>query len=166
MIKVFISYKTEDLSTARGVKGAIEQHADFETYLDRVDDSLLKDNPKLAQHLLRRIDECDQLLAVVGETTVRSWWVPWEIGVGSAKHYFLATYLRGQVDLPSYLERWPILRSPAHINKYCELSRRVSQERHTFLAEEDAPLRREALKARTARDFHTELRRALGQSHL
>ena len=164
MIKVFISYKSDDLRISHAVKQAVEEHYDFEAYLDRIDDALLKDGPSLANHLLKRIDECDQLLAVVGPMTVESWWVPWEIGVGSEKHYFLATYLHGQVVLPSYLKKWPILRSKADINKYCELSRRKAQDRNVVFARESTAFRRETESARIAANFHTELRRALGQS--
>ena len=163
MIKVFISYKSNDFGNSRIVKQAIEKNHDFKAYLDRIDDALLKDGPGLASHLLKRIDQCDQLLAVVGPTTAGSWWVPWEIGVGSEKHYFLATYLHGQVELPSYLKKWPILRSMADIDKYCELSRRKTRDRSVVFAREHSAFERETVSARIAANFHTELRRALGQ---
>lgn len=160
---MFISYKTEDFLTAQTVKKAIEAHDDFKAYLDRIDDSLLKDDPELAEHLLRRIDECDQLLAVVSRVTVASWWVPWEIGVGSEKHYFLATFLRDKVPLPSYLGRWPVLRSTVDVPKYCDLSRRMSKQRDLVVARESTTLGREAVSAHTATVFHARLRSALGQ---
>ena len=131
--------------------------------MDRINDALLKDGPGLANHLLKRIDECDQLLAVVSPTTAGSWWVPWEIGVGSEKHYFLATYLHGQAELPSYLKKWPILRSMADIEKYCELSRRKTRDRDVVIAREYTAFGKETGSAQIAADFHTELRQALGQ---
>lgn len=164
MIKVFISYKTEDVSTALRVKNAIGQKYGFDTYLDKVDDSLLKDDPALAEHLLKRIGECDQLLAVVSKMTAASWWVPWEIGVGSERRYFLATYLQDQVELPTYLRKWPILRSDADIEKYCELSRRLNAQRDVALVKESTTIGKESASTRMATLFHAELRRALGQS--
>lgn len=79
------------------------------------------------------------------------------------KHYFLATYLHGQVELPSYLKKWPILRSMADIDKYCELSHRKTRDRRVVFAREHTAFRRETGSARIAANFHTELRRALGQ---
>ena len=163
VIKVFISYKTDDYLTALTVKSAIERHNNFDTYLDRVDDSLLKDDPALAERLLQRIDDCDQLLAVVSCTTVESWWVPWEIGVASGKHYLLATYLQDEVELPEYLSRWPVLRSAAAIDQYCSFSRNLAEHRERLLTEDLALDKRQAVNARLATIFHTRLRKALGQ---
>lgn len=162
MTKVFISYTTDDFAVAFRVRDTIDRHYDFSAYLDRIDDALLKDGPGLADHLLRRIDECDQLLAVVGSMTKESWWVPWEIGVGSEKHYFLATYSEGYVALPSYLLKWPALHSASDIDLYCEISRRqrrldTARARTQYFSEQAA--RREH-----AADFHRDLRRALGQT--
>lgn len=163
MTKVFISYKTDDIDVATRVKRAIERHYDFTTYLDRIDDALLGDGPDLAGHLLRRIDECDQLLAVVGHTTKESWWVPWEIGVCSEKHYFLSTFCDRYVSLPSYLLKWPVLHSESDIDQYCSLSRKeqasqISAARYLQLSEQDAARRS------SAANFHRNLREILGQA--
>ena len=161
MIRVFISYKSDDLAVAKGVKSTIERHDDFRAYLDRVDDSLLKDNPNLADRLRERIDQCDQLLAVVGPKTKLSWWVPWEIGVGSEKNYFLSTYCMEDVLLPSYLKRWPVLSSAGDIDQYCKLSRRHRTRR---IAAEVVHLSEQEVRRDTAAAFHGELRRTLGQA--
>ena len=161
MIHVFISYKSEDLAVAIDVKSTIERHDDFKAYLDRVDDTLLKNDPHLADRLRERIDQCDQLLAVVGPNTKLSWWVPWEIGVGSEKNYFLSTYCMHYVRLPGYLERWPVLRSDSDIDQYCDLSRRhkargIVAARSLYLSEQEAA-------QNTAAAFHRDLRQRLGQ---
>lgn len=163
MIKVFISYKTNDLTVARRVRDAIDRHDDFKSYLDRIDDAVLRDGPDLADHLLKRIDQCDQLLAVVGRTTKLSWWVPWEIGVGSEKNYFLATYSEEDVQLPSYLKTWPALHSKPDVDRYCQMSRR--RRRNLEVATEEVYLAEEvtATRRRHAADFHRDLRRALRQ---
>ena len=163
MIRVFISYKSDDLAVAKGVKSTIERHDDFRAYLDRVDDSLLKDDPNLADRLRERIDQCDQLLAVVGPATKQSWWVPWEIGVGSEKNYFLSTYCKGYMSLPGYLERWPVLRSDSDIDKYCNLSRR-HRARGVVAASSVQLSEQEEVRQVTAAAFHRNLRRALGQA--
>ena len=163
MPKVFISYKTDDLEVATRVRQAIDRQDGFTTYLDRIDDALLQDGPDLADQLLQRIDECDQLLAVVGVMTKESWWVPWEIGVGSEKHYFLATYSERYVQLPSYLIKWPTLHSMSDIDHYCETSQRehrrlrVAKASTVYLSEQE-------VASRSAADFRRELRRVLGQA--
>lgn len=165
MIYVFISYKSTDLAVAKGVKSKIEQHDDFKAYLDRVDDTLLKNDPDLADRLRERIDECDQLLAVVGPETRLSWWVPWEIGVGSEKNYFLSTYCRRSVTLPSYLKRWPVLRSDSDIDQYCDLSRRHRRDRdRRIVAARTVHLSEQGVRQTTAAAFHNDLRHALGQT--
>ena len=164
MTRVFISYKTDDIEVARGVKRAIERQYDFTAYLDRVDDALLRDGPGLAEHLLKRIEECDQLLAVVGPATKESWWVPWEIGVCSEKSYFLATFCQKYVSLPSYLSKWPVLHSEADIDQYCQQSRKerrsleIATARTVYLSE------RETVRRNSADAFHRNLRRVLGQA--
>ena len=163
MLRVFISYKTDDLEVAARVRQAIDRHYGFTAYLDRIDDALLQDGPDLADRLLQRIDQCDQLLAVVGPRTKESWWVPWEIGVGSEKHYFLATYSEGYIQLPSYLMKWPALHSMSDVDRYCEMSQRehgrlrVAKANAVYLSEQEA-------SRKSAADFHRELRRALGQA--
>ena len=162
MIKVFISYKTDDLAIAASVRQAIDRHSDFSAYLDRIDDALLQDGPDLADHLLERIGECDQLLAVVGPSTKLSWWVPWEIGVGSEKHYFMATYSEDYVQLPSYLKKWPALHSALDIDWYCEISRRQWRRLNTATAR-TVYLSEQTMRREHAANFHRELRRILGQ---
>ena len=162
MTRVFISYKTDDLSVATRVKRAIERHYDFTTYLDRIDDDLLRDGPDLAGHLLRRIDECDQLLAVVGRTTKESWWVPWEIGVCSEKHYFLSTFCDSHVLLPSYLLKWPVLHSESDIDQYCDLSRKERASQMTEARYLDFS-QREIARRRSAAAFHRNLRQRLAR---
>lgn len=120
--KVFISHKDSDSSLARRVASRVRSNG-LSTYLDSVDDALIKDGPELADHLLRRMAECQQLIAVVSNQTKGSWWVPWEIGVGSEKGFRMASYSEFSVDLPSYLEKWPSLHSDHHIDLYCQYSK-------------------------------------------
>ena len=118
MAKVFVSHKKEDATLAEKVARRIRLNG-LETYVDTIDDALLKDGPDLAEHLLRRMGECQQLIAVVSTSTKGSWWVPWEIGVGSEKSFRMASFSETYVTLPSYLEKWPALHTDQHIDQYC-----------------------------------------------
>ncbi len=160
MAKVFVSHKNEDATLAEKVARRIRWNG-LETYVDTIDDALLKDGPDLAEHLLRRMGECQQLIAVVSTSTKGSWWVPWEIGVGSEKSFRMASFSETYVTLPSYLEKWPALHTDQHIDQYCQLSKQtevtLNQEIRQTLSED----RRVQVRKSTARDFHKQLKAAL-----
>lgn len=160
MSKVFISHKSTDVVVAKKVSDRIKRNG-LDTYLDVIDDALLKDGPELADHLLRRMGTCDQLIAVVSSQTKESWWVPWEIGVGSEKGFRMASFSEGYVTLPSYLEKWPSLKTELDIDLYCRYSK-IAQNR---IDEGVRSLQSEVAKDRifksNAFDFHRDLKAAL-----
>jgi hypothetical protein len=144
-IKVFISHKNTDTDLATRVANRVRFN-DLEVYLDKVDDALLKDGPDLADHLLQTKD---------------SWWVPWEIGVGSEKGFRMASYSEAFVRLPSYLEKWPDLHSDRDIDLYCEYSKKNERELGNLtqrILTEDS--RMQLIKAESQK-FHHKLKAAL-----
>ena len=160
-IKVFVSHQHEDGALAAQVSAQIKLN-DLDTYVDVIDDALVKDGPQLADHLLARMDECQQLIAVVSTATKTSWWVPWEIGVGSEKGFRMASYSQQFVVLPSYLKKWPELHSSADIAQYCSLSKQadaevLQREQRTVLSEQA----RLNIRKSHALDFHTRLKALL-----
>lgn len=162
MSKVFISHKNTDSTLAARVSRRLRLNG-FETYLDVIDDALLKDGPDLASHLLDRMRQCDELIAVVSTATKDSWWVPWEIGVGSEKGLRMASFSETYIALPSYLEKWPALHTDQHIDEYCRLSKQadvIVNRRMTATLNED---RRMDIRKSEAFDFHRQLRSALRQ---
>ncbi|MGJ8586416.1 MAG: toll/interleukin-1 receptor domain-containing protein [Marinosulfonomonas sp.] len=162
--KIFISHKNTDAELAASVAKRIEANG-LETYLDTIDDALVKDGPDLADMLLQRMELCNQLIAVVSEQTKDSWWVPWEIGVGSEKNFRMASYSRSYVFLPSYLKKWPELHSDQDIDLYCQFSKRADldislQMRSAYT--ETAKLR---VAKSGAQDFHHTLMRRLSRGY-
>ena len=161
-IRVFISHAGTDSRVATDVAAQVRSNG-LGTYLDVIDDALMKDGPQLADHLLGRMDQCQQLIAVVSTETKESWWVPWEIGAGAEKGFRMATFSQLYVYLPSYLTKWPNLRSNADIASYCRLSREVADEvarresKSLTLAEQVDIRKNEAF------NFHTRLKNRLGQ---
>ena len=158
--KVFISHKSDDTNIAERVARRVQSNR-LETYLDTIDDALLKDGPDLADHLLKRMGECQQLIAVISTYTKASWWVPWEIGVGSEKGFRMASFSDSHVALPSYLEKWPALHTERHIDLYCEYSKqtesKLTQRIRGMINEE----RRIELRKTEATDFHKKLKSAI-----
>lgn len=160
MAKVFVSHKNADSSLAERVARRVRANG-LETYLDTVDDALLKDGPDLADYLLRRMSECQQLIAVVSSTTKDSWWVPWEIGVGSEKGFRMASFSETYVILPSYLEKWPALHTDQHIDLYCQYSKNTETVMNRRMRDVWTEDRRVQVRKSEALDFHKQLRAAL-----
>jgi hypothetical protein len=46
---------------------------------------------------------------VVSQTTILSWWVPFEIGVATRADRRIATFRRDSAPLPAFLKIWPVL---------------------------------------------------------
>lgn len=125
---IFISYKTEDTAVAHRVNERVKLNPGFTTYFDKIDDADIADGPNLAEHLRKRISECDQLMAIVSHNTAESWWVPWEIGVGFEREFKMASYIEESAvklieSLPSYLKIWPRLQSMTDVDTYCRNSK-------------------------------------------
>jgi len=133
----------------------------LDTYLDTIDDALAKDGPELSDLLLRRMGECQQLIAVVSSGTKDSWWVPWEIGVGSEKGFRMASYSENYIVLPSYLEKWPALHNDRHIDLYCEYSKRVEGTVNRRMREALTENTRVSIRKSVASDFHSRLKSAI-----
>ena len=82
----------------------------YPCYLDTFDPGVAGDSPYLEGYLRQVIGRCRALMAIVSPKTRSSWWVPLEIGVALEKEKHIATFLLTEVDLPSYLWLWPMLR--------------------------------------------------------
>jgi len=160
MAKVFISHKNTDSLIADRVARRVRANG-LETYLDIIDDALLKDGPDLADVLLKRMSECQQLIAVVSTSTKDSWWVPWEIGVGSEKGFRMASFSESYVSLPSYLEKWPALHTDAHIDLYCAYSVRTETSLNNRMRNVLTEDRRVELRKSESVDFHKQLKAAI-----
>lgn len=159
-IRVFVSHKNTDIELARLVASRLNRNG-LPTYLDQVDDSLLRDSPDLADHLLNRMSECNQLIAVVSVSTKDSWWVPWEIGVGSEKRFRMATYSANYVDLPSYLRKWPALKSVDDLDLYCALSKTYDSAVNSRTRFESDQRYVRSVERTEASNFHRQLMTSL-----
>ena len=107
---IFISHQSSDRVAAERVAITLSRLG-YPCYVDTLDPSVDGDNPRLESYLRQVIAQCRALMAVVSVTTKNSWWVPLEIGVALERERYIATYLLTEVDLPSYLWLWPMLRN-------------------------------------------------------
>lgn len=161
MTKVFISHKDSDAAVARTVASRVRRNG-FDVYLDSIDPVLVRDGPELAEYLLNRMSECQQLIAVVSISTRNSWWVPWEIGVGSEKGFRMATFCSDQgISLPTYLEKWPVLRSIYDVDTYCTMSRQSDNAIRSATAGLYTDAAVMGVRRNKIADFHKDLRATL-----
>ena len=112
--------------------------------------------------ITKRIMQCTHLLAIASQTTVQSWWVPFEIGEATIVDRRIATFKIGQTDLPDYLRKWPIMSREPHLDLFIK----------AYKAEQvGSSIRRlrEALGAGTgeltADRFHTELKQSIRRGY-
>ena len=159
---MFVSHKDLDEATARRVSSRLQTNG-FEVNLDAVDPALVRDGPELSDYLLRRMGECQQLIAVVSSATASFWWVPWEIGVGSEKGYRMASFSLSSVQLPSYLRKWPSLRSMEDIDTFCQFSTQTDQRIRTASVGVLSEARRMGVRRSRVADFHRDLKEALAR---
>ena len=158
--KVFISHKESDTAEAESVARRVRVNG-LDVYLDSIDNALYKDGPELADYLLKRMGECQQLIAVLSSETKDSWWVPWEIGVGSEKGFRMASYAISYVQLPSYLQKWPVLKSLSDVDKYCQYSARTKPDVYGLTESRRVASSSLSTRKLNAAKFHTALKTAL-----
>ncbi len=154
---VFISHRSTDDALAKRIHDYLRA-AGLNCYLDDVDHSLLYATD-ITTAIISRLCACSHLLAVVSDTTSGSWWVPFEIGVGTVQETRIATYRAAYITLPDYLKKWPILSSTTDLQayaRYCDRDAKILLEKGLTTAAASASVQ-------TASQFHRELKRALGQ---
>ena len=119
----FISHKGDDIDVAVQV-GDLIHLCGLNGYLDHWDPRVDGDSPELESHLRDVIRQTPSILAIVSESTVTSWWVPFEIGVARETKSVIATVLAVDenrataMELPSYLKTWPILASAEELRDW------------------------------------------------
>lgn len=128
-MKIFISHKKEDGSRALLVKGALDKKG-VPSYLDVLDNDTANDGKALTDHIKTNLNSCTDVIVVMTESTKKSWWVPFEIGMSAQKDMPTASFLSSDVELPDYLSYWPRLKYVEDIATYVDVRR--SFERGTW----------------------------------
>ena len=115
---VFISHKKADRSDAINIAAYLKSRGVI-CYVDEFDPSL-QNTDDITKAIMDRVKACSHLMAVVSENTNDSWWVPFEIGVASEVDKRICSYKLRSVMLPEYLEKWPVLRTNTHLDKFIQ----------------------------------------------
>jgi hypothetical protein len=158
-MKIFVSHKKEDETIAIDISKAL-QALGHSVYLDVIDNEILKGTIHLADYLKVKLTECDSLIAVISNATQLSWWVPWEIGVASEKDYPLGSFLVGATAPPEYLRKWPIMRTIPELKVFGDFVRSVETKEGMIRRAMDKSYNSSKI---TATQFHTEMKKKLGQ---
>jgi len=106
---VFLSHKREDKDQTLQIASYLRRHS-VQCYVD-VFDPELQTTDDITSKLRERIGQCTHLMAVVSIYTEKSWWVPFEIGVGTEKDRRITSFQLTQVKLPDFLTKWPVLKN-------------------------------------------------------
>lgn len=158
---VFISHSTPDDALARAVYSQLDRKG-INCYLDDLDAAAgaARGTPSITSLILERLERCTHLLAIVTSNTVRSWWVPFEIGVARRAPRVISTYTNlGLSPLPEFLREWPVLTGSSAVDEFAQLYR--SQPFHLTRDLREGVEFRAAVDAVTS--FHATLKRRLGQ---
>jgi len=160
---VFISHRTADNEIAQRVARRLKYQHNITVYIDDIDQELgrAQGTPAITGLLVRRINDCTNLLAVVTQNTEGSWWVPFEIGVARQSPRVITT-MTNVVDasLPEYLLEWPRLRGDAAVDTFAQLYKAQSR----VLTEQVLQKRASAsMQVSYVDQFQAGLKRALGQ---
>lgn len=149
---VFLSHKREDKEQTLGIAGYLKQN-NIICYVDAFDPEL-QTTDDITKKLMERIGQCTHLMAVVSGYTEKSWWVPFEIGVGSEKDRRITSFQLTNVRLPDFLTKWPILKNQNDLDTFIRF---YKQDTIVSISESVGYTR----KIYSADQFHRELKASL-----
>ena len=156
-MKVFLSHKQQDEPIAAAIAHRLRTQHDVDCYLDVFDPHASKAGDALGDYIRYRLGQCSDLMAVVSDRTKESWWVPWEIGVATEKDHPISTFAGDQCELPTYLKKWPYLRTMRDVDVYVGTRRKVDRERYRKKSYG------QPIFESYAKQFHRDLKAVLGQ---
>lgn len=160
---VFLSHRTVDDAIARQVYNRLTNVHGVTCYLDDVDREagVANANNRITALIVRRLNDCTNLLALVTPNTKGSWWVPFEVGVARQAPRIITTFTNlGQADLPQYLTEWPVLRGDSAVDIFAKYYKQQAQVAKRYLVKKAASA---SEATSTVDSFHRQLKIALGQ---
>jgi hypothetical protein len=160
---VFISHRTADDTIARAVRDRLTNIHGITCYLDDLDKEAgyANQSNRVTALILRRLNDCTNLLALVTQNTRGSWWVPFEVGVARQAPRIITSYTNlAQGELPEFLTEWPVLRGENAIDTFAAYYKKQAPIVKRSLIEKFAAAS-EGIAGVDA--FHGQLKAALGQ---
>jgi len=156
---VFISHRTVDNVLAWQVYYRLYFHHNIKCYLDDLDKEA-RTTESITKVILKRLEECTHLVAVITPNTEGSWWVPFEIGVARRAPRIISSFTSlSDYQLPEYLKEWPVLRGEDAIDTFARIYKAGTAQIGTLLREDV----RFHDRAATAQTFEVRIKGSLGQ---
>lgn len=125
-MKVFISHQRADKTEAEKVAKYLKA-CKIDVYFDKYDRELQQawstGNPNgVVQAIKNGVASSTHMIALVSPNTLRSEWVPFEIGYGYDSLTVMALTLKGikTADIPDYIKIVPIIRDIYDIDKFAK----------------------------------------------
>jgi hypothetical protein len=120
---IFLSHISIDKSAATAIADYINARGGIDTYLDINDDDLQLaaregDSAAVTRFIEKGLSKSTHILCLVSPDTVKSWWVPYELGFAKKSEMPLATLKLKDTELPAYLEISEIIRGTDSLNRY------------------------------------------------
>ena len=122
---IFLSHISIDKSTVVHI-GDYILDAGINIYLDVNDAALqravaVNDPIGITTCIEAGIEQCSHVMCLVSPNTVKSWWVPYEIGFSKKARKSITTlFLKGIVEIPDYLKVSELLMGTESLNHYLE----------------------------------------------
>ncbi len=159
---VFISHRTADNAIALEVANRLRNRHNIQCYIDDLDKEAqgLSGSKAITDLIVKRLNSCTNLLAIVTNNTSGSWWVPFEIGVARQAPRVITTFTNLYSGLPEYLEEWPILRGENAIDIFARLYKEQSYALNQQTIRKSV---QEPVQLATVDSFHRTLKSSLGQ---
>lgn len=123
---IFLSHITEDKKAVKAIGDYIMEEGNLNIYLDIHDADLQRavsnnDAKGITEFIERGLKSSTHLMCLYSKNTVGSWWVPYEIGYGKCSDSEVSSLkLKGNVDLPAFLEVGTMLLNMKDLNKYLQ----------------------------------------------
>jgi hypothetical protein len=131
---IFLSHISVDGPSAIAVRRYIIKNGGIDIYLAVHDVELQKavsknDAVGITNFIERGLSRSTHIMCLVSARTVKSWWVPYELGFAKNAGKHLATLkLRGKIELPSYLEIRKTIHGTGSLNEYLKRVRHGSSK--------------------------------------
>ena len=121
---IFLSHISVDKAAVIEIANYITVRGDIDVYLD-INDRELQDAADsgnaegITEFIEKGLSNSTHIMCLVSANTVRSWWVPYDLGFGKKSGKPLATLkLKDTVSLPAYLEISEIINGTKTLNLY------------------------------------------------
>ena len=123
---IFLSHISIDKATVELIANYIMEKADIDVYLDNHDEALQRavnrrDSEEITALIERGIASSSHAMCLISEETIKSWWVPYELGYAKRSGKEISSLkLKGTVDLPDFLKIGTLIHGTKSLNEYIE----------------------------------------------